>query len=99
MIDFNRLIYANEADVYHIGHKHNSLIDSGVTRVRVDQQGRPVLQRKIAIQTAGYKKPYQEHDYASLDYSDRFYSYQAQGCVILRQTISDRVERSIEQTI
>jgi hypothetical protein len=58
-----------------------------------------VLQRKIAIQTAGYKKPYQEHDYASLDYSDRFYSYQAQGCVILRQTISDRVERSIEQTI
>jgi len=100
MIDFNRMIYSNDADIYHTGHKHNSLVDSGVTRVRVDRSGRPVIDRKLAIQTAGYKKAYTDKDKGySLAYSDRFYSYQAQGMIMVKQDVSTTIERSIVQTI
>lgn len=82
MIDFSRVIPYYEADVYWIGHLHTNITDNGIRRARVNQAGDIVIDNKLAIFTAGYKKAYMPRNYSNghvLEYSDHFYNMQAQG--------------------
>lgn len=82
MIDFSRVIPYYNADIYWLGHKHTSITDNGIQQARLDKNGDIVIDKKLALFTAGYKKAVSQRDYSDghiLDYSDKFYGLQAQG--------------------
>lgn len=91
MIDVNRVIAGNRADVYWLQHKHVSTSD--VPRVRaVDQKGNIEWRPLIAFHTAGYEGEGQVeswekeggyvHDWAE----ENFLIPQGQGCAFLQYT-------------
>ena len=91
MIDFARVVPYYDADIYWIGHKHTSITDNGLSRARLNRNGDIIIDRKLALFTAGYKKAVQQVDYKDghkLSYSDRFYSMQAQGYGLIEIDLS-----------
>ena len=80
MIDFNRIIYSHDADLWWIGHKHVGTHDPYIIRDGLSRMG--LYERKIgqAVFTPGYKKAVNvDKDGYNIYYSDQFYSMQACG--------------------
>jgi hypothetical protein len=55
MIDFNRAVVANEADIYWMGHKHVASVDPSIHRLHLDKFNNEVMQVHKGFYTAGYK--------------------------------------------
>jgi len=80
MIDFNRMVYSHNADLYWMGHKHTSLIDNGIIRDGVDRAGNYEQRVCKAIITPGYKShTIDDKKGYRTNYSDTFYNMQAKG--------------------
>lgn len=80
MIDFNRIIYSHDADLWWIGHKHVGTHDPYIIRDCLSPMGKYTQKVGQAVFTPGYKKAanIDKKDY-SIYYSDQFYSMQACG--------------------
>ncbi|MDX9780860.1 MAG: hypothetical protein RBT66_07470 [bacterium] len=101
MIDFNRIVYSHDADLYWVGHKHVGTHDPYVMRDRLTVGNKYELRRCHAVYTAGYKnganfdkkgKGHNSH------YSDQFYSMQACGYAVvdIYQNLNDKSIKSVE---
>jgi hypothetical protein len=94
MIDFNRIIYSHDADLWWMGHKHQGIQDPYIMRDRLNQRGKYEIRRGQAVQTPGYKRPRQIHDYKKtgcvVDYSEQFYGLQARGYAQVHLRISNK---------
>lgn len=80
MIDFNRIIYSHDADLWWIGHKHVGTHDPYIIRDGLSRMG--LYEQKIgqAVFTPGYKKAVNvDKKGYNIYYSDQFYSMQACG--------------------
>ena len=89
MIDFNRAVYANDASVYWMGHKHVSTIDPDISRMYLDREGNPYFKTIKAFYTAGYKggmiheqmrKGSYEPDFST----ERFLNHSSTGMVVMK---------------
>lgn len=93
MIDISRLMKDWSADVYWLGHKHNSISDDDAQCRHLNARNRIVTQRRLAFYTAGYASLLQSRDYDSdgfvLDYAEeRFNGTSSQGNAIVSYTHS-----------
>lgn len=96
MIDFNRIVYSHDADLYWIGHKHTAIQDSGIMRDGLNKKGTYYQKVCKALITPGYKT--HELDAKKgyrINYSDRFYNMQAKGYGVTDIYI-DRATQQIE---
>jgi hypothetical protein len=88
LIDFNRAVYANDADIYWMGHKHVSSIDPGIERMYVDKANQPYIKTLKAFYTAGYKgghihKQLIRGGYVPDFSTERFLNHSSSGCIFL----------------
>ncbi len=86
MIDFNRIIYSHDADLYWLGHKHVGTHDPYVIRDRLTSQNNYEVRRSQAVFTPGYKNARSFSPKSggySYDYSDHFYNMQACGYAVV----------------
>ena len=94
MIDFNRVIYSHDADLWWIGHKHVGTHDPYIVRDGLTRMG--LYKQKIgqAVFTPGYKKAVNvdEKGY-NIYYSDQFYSMQACGYAAVNLYRDSHTER------
>lgn len=76
-----RDVMANvDADIYHLGHNHQGLLDPATDVLNVDKNGNVKLKRKIAFYTPGYKGELAPDEaIPQIRYTDRFLSNQASG--------------------
>jgi len=80
MIDFNRIVYSHNADLYWLGHKHVSTVDNGIIRDGVDRGGNYFQKVCKAVITPGYKQSFIDKGKGyRTSYSDTFYNMQAKG--------------------
>lgn len=80
MIDFNRVVYTHNADLFWLGHKHVNIQDNGIVQDGLDRAGNYEQRICKAVITPGYKcsKIDKEKGYRT-SYSDTFYNLQAKG--------------------
>ena len=88
-IDFNRAVYANEADCYWMGHKHTSSIDPGIERMYIDKAMKPFIKKIRGFYTAGYKggeiHNQVQGGYYVPDFStERFLNHSSYGAVFMK---------------
>ena len=86
MIDFNRIIYSHDADLYWLGHKHVGTHDPYVIRDWLTAQNNYEVRRSQAVFTPGYKNARSFSPKSggySYDYSDHFYNMQACGYAVV----------------
>jgi hypothetical protein len=87
MIDLNRVIAGNRADVYWLGHKHTNVSDT--PRVReINKVSGLVMRTVLPFFTAGYDGAESEDRYEETGYvadwpRERFYQPQSQGCAFV----------------
>lgn len=74
MIDFNRIVVANDADLYLMGHKHNHLV-STMPSATVSEDDKITVRNRIAVQTPSYT--YQINAEKDNAWIDSFYGKQA----------------------
>ena len=74
MIDFNRIVVANDADLYLMGHKHNHLV-STMPSATVSEDDTIEVRNRIAVQTPSYT--YQINTDKDNAWIDNFYGKQA----------------------
>ena len=55
MIDFNRIVYSHDADLFWIGHKHTAIQDNGIMRDGLNRIGKYTQKVCKAVITPGYK--------------------------------------------
>jgi len=80
MIDFNRIVYSHNADLFWIGHKHTAIQDNGIVQDGLDKMGNYEQKVRKAIITPGYKQSVIDTDKGyRVNYSDTFYNFQAKG--------------------
>jgi len=81
-LDLDRIRKDFEADLYWIGHKHNS-IGRKFTRISVGSGGRLKARQQRAVMSAGYKHGFHIEDPAEDgdigDFGEQFYSVSEQG--------------------
>ena len=93
MIDINRAVIGNAADLYWMGHKHTAIQDNSIKLRMVNKAGEIVVKKRKAVFTGGYKTDtllghdYMKHGY-KVDYGEESHlSLQADGCAILTQEV------------
>lgn len=74
MIDFNRIVVANEADLYLMGHKHNHLVTT-MPSATVSEDDVIEVRNRIAVQTPSYT--YQINTDKDNAWIDGYYGKQA----------------------
>ena len=99
MIDLNRLMKDWAADVYWVGHKHNSISDDDAQCRHLSRSNKIVTQRRLAFYTAGYTSMLEEKDYDedgyTLDYQEeRFHGTCSQGNAIVSYTHGMKLSKS-----
>ena len=96
MIDFNRIVYSHDADLYWLAHKHVGTQDPHIIRDRMTQQNRYEVRRSQAVFTPGYKNAtnFSPKDGGyNYDYSDHFYSMQACGYAVVNLYQDNKTKR------
>lgn len=86
MIDFNRVVYSHNADLYWLAHKHVGTIDPYIMRDGISRNGLYEHRRCQAVFTPGYKnavsEPRKDGGY-NYSYSDHFYNMQGCGYAVV----------------
>lgn len=91
MIDFNRVVYTHDADLYWIGHKHTAIQDNGIMKDGLNAKGNYYQKVCKGVFTAGYKtQQIEERKGYHIKYSDGFYNLQATGYAIVDVYINKR---------
>lgn len=94
MIDFNRIVYSHDADLYWIGHKHTAIQDNGIMRDGLSNNGKYIQKVCKALITPGYKThELDDKKGYRMNYSDRFYNMQAKGYGICDVHVETKVAR------
>lgn len=75
MLDFAALAKGINADLIHIGHKHNALVDYSTPIMFIDRNGEVILKNRQCIQTPSYQKG-RTIDY-NANFAERFYNHTA----------------------
>ena len=88
MIDINRAVYSNEADLYWMGHKHTAAIDPGIERLYLDSKNQPYVKTLKAFYTAGYHGGMIHEQVRGTEYvpdfsTERFLSRSSSGSVFM----------------
>lgn len=86
MIDINRIVYAHDADLYWLAHKHVGTMDPYIMRDHLTSSNKYEVRRCQAVFTAGYKNPVtfdKKDEGYNYDYSDHFYNMQASGYAVV----------------
>lgn len=69
-----------EADIYHLGHNHQGILDPCQDVTAVTKKGKVYTKRKIAFFTPGYKGAMAPSEVTpKITYSDKFFSNQGSG--------------------
>lgn len=74
MIDFNRIVVANQADLYLLGHKHNH-IETTYPLTAITPDGKLITKNRMAIETPSYTIPVSLNK--NHNWTDTFYGRQA----------------------
>lgn len=101
MIDFNRIVYSHDADLYWLAHKHVGTHDPYIMRDRLTVGNKYEMRRCQAVYTAGYKNSanFDKKDEGyNLHYSDQFYNAQACGYAVvdIYQDLKDKTIKTFE---
>lgn len=83
MIDVNRAVIGNRADLYWFGHKHTAIQDNDIPEVGISIKGKPYKKKRRAVFTAGYKGAFMPDLKGSSPYGDRFSTHESQSCAWL----------------
>lgn len=81
LIDQARMLtWVSDADVIHLGHKHNRLVDNGTLRERLNKANRVVYEPVMVVHTASYFEPSPERPGWA---QEKGFAPQAKGGVML----------------
>lgn len=77
VLDFNRISSSTMADLYWIGHKHNSLTDNSMPIQYITRSGNIAVKNRKAIMTPSYTDQVVLSD--NLEFTDGYYGVQAKS--------------------
>lgn len=97
LIDQARMLqWVSDADVLHLGHKHNRLVDNGILRERLNRNNRVVYEPVMVVHTASYFEPSPERPGWA---QEKGFAPQAKGGVMLTLRFSASSNRNVQPVV